>query len=668
MKLSTKSLLGLSIIAITITVLVSVAFYGINRLSASLDYIIGPAWSTADGAMESTIMLQQQIHLTNQMLLGAKISDQQMSQALTDGNEAMSRLIAAQLISANEINGLQTQTQSYQASQKRLIAEYRQFSQLKTEFDQVTERLVALLEELEERGDSAVEELEQSPDRLISWNSGLKTKWQAADGGMETTIGLLQQQYYLERILKGDNFDLFVKRHEAAKAFMASAMEEMLATKSFDVPSQLQAGQTQAAALTAYVASFFKLQSQVIANFKQYHDSLLEYEEQTEALLAHLAVVEEQGDETVEGQTASISATKNSIYVLMLISFIAGLVVVFFLLFMTRREILSPLQMISARVRDVSEGDGDLSKRINLTRSDEVGDLSRYFDQFISKLHSLISNVSSHGHNLTQAVDNSISHSELILQSAINTSANSNDLAAVSQKMLSISQATSQSCSEAAEHVESANQEVSNGQQKVVQTVQSMNTIATKVTASSNAISSLKAQADSIGQMVSVIASISEQTNLLALNAAIEAARAGEQGRGFAVVADEVRTLAQRTADSTKEISDVIKGIQDSTNESFNQMQLCVDEVNGGVDLSTQAGESLNKILSQISHVSELINQVTTATEQQTTTIGDVSTKVNDIAELANQSKLDAQSNMASIEQLSQSSSQLAAELGLFKL
>ncbi len=168
--------------------------------------------------------------------------------------------------------------------------------------------------------------------------------------------------------------------------------------------------------------------------------------------------------------------------------------------------------------------------------------------------------------------------------------------------------------------------------------------------------------------MVSVIASISEQTNLLALNAAIEAARAGEQGRGFAVVADEVRTLAQRTADSTKEISDVIKGIQDSTNESFNQMQLCVDEVNGGVDLSTQAGESLNKILSQISHVSELINQVTTATEQQTTTIGDVSTKVNDIAELANQSKLDAQSNMASIEQLSQSSSQLAAELGLFKL
>ena len=133
MKLSTKSLLGLSIIGITITLLVSSAFYGINRLSASLDFIIGPAWSTADGAMESTIMLQQQIHLTNQILLGHEVPDEQMSATLADGNEAMTRLINARLISDNEIAALQTQTQSYQASQTQLIAEYRQFSKLKQE-------------------------------------------------------------------------------------------------------------------------------------------------------------------------------------------------------------------------------------------------------------------------------------------------------------------------------------------------------------------------------------------------------------------------------------------------------------------------------------------------------------------------------------------------------
>lgn len=152
----------------------------------------------------------------------------------------------------------------------------------------------------------------------------------------------------------------------------------------------------------------------------------------------------------------------------------------------------------------------------------------------------------------------------------------------------------------------------------------------------------------------------------MALNAAIEAARAGEQGRGFAVVADEVRTLAQRTAASTTEISDVIRAIQDQTNQCFTLMEGCVGEVRDGMTKSADTGKSLEEIRHQMAELSMMITQISTATEQQTFTIAEVSTKVHTIATLAQQSNSDARQSRDFVYQLNNSSDELDGELAQF--
>lgn len=666
MTLSSKASMGLGLMAITIIFMAAMGFYGIHRLSGTLGYVVGPAWDSADGAMETTIEMQQQILQMEKMLAGKPLNTEAHQQSQKQSAEAVNRLENSGLVSADILTKLRAARSDWQTQESNLITQYREFASSRDEFRQVTAELVTLLNELEEQGDAAVETLEKNPDTMISWNSGLSTKWEAADGGMEATIGLLQQLYLLERLLRAEDPTTVERELTQAAAFMDEAIDGMLQTNTFAIPSTTVPGKSQADALIQQVGKFKQLLAQVIAEFKTYEQSNIQYQTSTNALLTLMDSVEGIADGTVDAQVVTSESTVSSVYMLMTTTFVAGLLIAGFLAIMTRNMIISPLVAITERIHNIAIGDGDLTKRTGLKREDEIGDLSRYVDQFIERLQSMISKIKHNGITIRDLVSRTGSSADVINGSSEKTAMQADEVAVASEQMSQVSSEIASSCIKAADSSERASELANLGQQRVQDTVSSMQAITERVTASSESIGSLKQQAGKIGEIVSVIAGISEQTNLLALNAAIEAARAGDQGRGFAVVADEVRTLAQRTADSTKEITDVIRAIQEQTNQCFHLMESCVGEVRDGMTKSADAGKSLEEIRHQMSELSLMITQISTATEQQTVTIAEVSSKVQTIATLAQQSNTDARQSRDFVYQLNHSSDQLDGELAQF--
>jgi methyl-accepting chemotaxis protein len=195
-----------------------------------------------------------------------------------------------------------------------------------------------------------------------------------------------------------------------------------------------------------------------------------------------------------------------------------------------------------------------------------------------------------------------------------------------------------------------------------------MNSIALRVKSSAKAVESLGSRSDQIGEIVGTIEDIADQTNLLALNAAIEAARAGEQGRGFAVVADEVRALAERTTRATKEISGMIKAIQHETKSAVIAMEEGVSEVAKGSDKAADSGRALEQILQQINDVNGQIHQVATAAEEQTATTSEISNNMMQITDVVAQTSRGAQESAAAANQLSVLAEDLKRIVSQFKI
>jgi methyl-accepting chemotaxis protein len=241
-------------------------------------------------------------------------------------------------------------------------------------------------------------------------------------------------------------------------------------------------------------------------------------------------------------------------------------------------------------------------------------------------------------------------------------------VATASEEMSATSMEIAQNCSMAAESSLRANNAAALGSSVVKETVDVMRQITSRVKETSQTVESLGSRSDQIGAIVGTIEDIADQTNLLALNAAIEAARAGEQGRGFAVVADEVRALAERTTKATKEISEMIHIIQQETKRAVSSMEEGVLEVERGSMESAKSGEALNSILEQINEVSMQVNQIATAAEQQNATTGEITHNIIQVTAVIDGANKMAQDTAAEIDHLAAVANELQVLVGHFKV
>ncbi len=312
--------------------------------------------------------------------------------------------------------------------------------------------------------------------------------------------------------------------------------------------------------------------------------------------------------------------------------------------------------------------DGDLTVEIAATSGDETGQLLAAMGHMVASLRDLVSQTAEISGGIASASSQLHATSEQIATGAEEVAAQSGTVSTASEEMAATSQDIAQNCVLAAEASRQSTASAQSGALVVQETITGMGVIADRVRETSHAVEALGSRSEEIGEIVGTIEDIADQTNLLALNAAIEAARAGEQGRGFAVVADEVRALAERTTKATKEIGLMIKAMQNGTRDAVRSMEDGVREAEKGALSSQKSGEALAEILTRISEVGMQVNQIATAAEQQTATTAEVTSNIQQITEVVQQTASGAEQTTGAAAQLARQAVELQTLVSRFRL
>lgn len=365
---------------------------------------------------------------------------------------------------------------------------------------------------------------------------------------------------------------------------------------------------------------------------------------------------------------ADLSARKVSILIIYQIAvfFISITIAVIGLMILTR-IIVRPISQIVDLAQSVAAGDLT-ALRLNFKNRDEMSMLGDALNKMKDNLNIIINNIRMTSSGVANTAVNLSSYSTKIVRGAEDQSSQTIQVAGAMEEMSATVVEIVRNSQTAAESARSAQDTAVNGGEVVSRAVQGIMTVAATVKSSAATIEALGKSSEEIGGIVAIINDIADQTNLLALNAAIEAARAGEQGKGFAVVADEVGKLAEKTAKATKQIADMIQTIQNDTRGVMASMNEGTRQAESGVRLANDAGVALKQIVSSVQNVTHLVNLITTAAEEQRSTTDSMAVSVTGIADVAKDT-LDGikQISMAS-ENLSTVSAKLQDIIGAFHL
>ncbi len=406
-------------------------------------------------------------------------------------------------------------------------------------------------------------------------------------------------------------------------------------------------------------------------------------------------------DEVARGAVELLSASSTIMIIGLIVALIVGIVIAFFI----AQGISKPVTALAVAADGISKG--DVNQKVEYESKDEVGQLSDAFRALIDYMNDLsgaaesiarndltvmvepksakdvlgnafktmirnlsviITQLGGSSHEVASAATEVSSAAEQISRTSQEQEEQVVQVTAAIEEMTATIVESSKNAGEATDGAKGASDTADTGGQIVQETIEGMNRISTAVRESAEDIDKLAQSAEQIGEIVGVIDDIADQTNLLALNAAIEAARAGEHGRGFAVVADEVRKLAERTGKATGEITDMIKGIQQGTTEAVTTMKTGIKEIDTGRELADKAGTSLNEVATGAQSVMDMIRQIATATEEQSAAAEQISRNIESVSTASRESASGATQAATAAEQLSRNAEGLQEIVGRFKV
>ncbi|PVZ53297.1 chemotaxis protein, partial [Pseudomonas sp. B1(2018)] len=310
---------------------------------------------------------------------------------------------------------------------------------------------------------------------------------------------------------------------------------------------------------------------------------------------------------------------------------IIAVAIIIALLGMLIRILIQPLHVMTRAMADIADGEGDLTKRLTIQNNDEFGTLGTAFNRFVERIHGSIREVSSATGQVNEVALRVVAASNSSMFNSDQQASRTSSVAAAINQLGAAAQEIARNAAQASSQASDARSLAEDGQQVVDRSIVAMNQLSSMLSASSTNIESLNSKTVNIGQILEVITSISQQTNLLALNAAIEAARAGEAGRGFAVVADEVRNLAHRTQESAQQVQTMIEELQVGARESVSTMSDSQRHSQDSVEIANLAGERLNSVTLRIGEIDGMNQSVATATEEQTAVVESINVDITEI-------------------------------------
>ncbi len=327
-----------------------------------------------------------------------------------------------------------------------------------------------------------------------------------------------------------------------------------------------------------------------------------------------------------------------------------------------------PLNSLIEMMKDIATGDGDLTKRVNLHRNDEIGRLAHWFDTFLENIHGIISDIAGVSREVASAATQIAASNEEMAAGLSNQQEQTQSASAAVEQLNEAAADIARQSADAAHQADSSRANAETGGKVVLDTVNEIKGIAGEVNESAKAVSLLGQKGEEIGGVISVINDIADQTNLLALNAAIEAARAGEHGRGFAVVADEVRKLAERTTQATEEVSQSIREIQEETTRAVERIENGSKRMDKGVELATSAGESLQVIVESSKQLLGQVQTIAAAAEQQSASAAQIGENIQRVTAVSNESAMAAGQASEAAAELSRQSERMRSLVDRFKL
>ncbi|WP_350634433.1 methyl-accepting chemotaxis protein [Pseudoalteromonas sp. GW168-MNA-CIBAN-0100] len=347
---------------------------------------------------------------------------------------------------------------------------------------------------------------------------------------------------------------------------------------------------------------------------------------------------------------------------------VIGIITIIIMMQLLLRYLMQPMNRLNDAIKDIAQGEGDLTRRLTVENDDEFGDLSHSFNIFIEKIQHSIEQVKESTEQLDTAIESLVSQTHSSLSMYDDQSKRTDSVAAAINQFSATSMDISNNAESASQLAKNADEHSTQNQEALSHSVTTIHQLSANMEKAQQTINSLNTHTASIGQVLEVIKGVSEQTNLLALNAAIEAARAGEAGRGFAVVADEVRQLAHRTQQSTQEIEDTVSQLQKGSNLAVELMKTSLQDSEKSVQQADAVGNLMSHVIQAIKQINDANHSVASATDEQNQVVKLLDTDIQTISALSIQGKANLNDTLNECTKLKQQFSALENMVQKFKV